>query len=142
MYYRASFRVPIHLTPGLIRSPSFSESATTCTSHLLRSARYEDVGDQKEVREEGRKRERARHPGQPVREKSRSFIGIRRFRPDVSSFLRDGTAAYGRRLGEIEYAVVAVVVALAYRYSLVMVASSTLSLVITRKVLQECRIVF
>jgi len=49
-----------------------------------------------------------------VREKSRPFIGTRRFLPDVSSFLRDGTAAYGSR--EIECAIVAVVVALAYRY--------------------------
>lgn len=75
-----------------------------------------------------RGRERAQHLDQPVREKSRPFIGIRRFLPDVSSSLRDGTAAYGRRLEEIEYAVVAVVVALAYRCSLVMVASSHLEL--------------
>lgn len=73
-------------------------------------------------KEKERGREKTRYPDQPVREKSRSFIRIRKFLSDISSFLRDGT---GRHMvwGNIGYAVAAVAVALVYGCFFIMVIS-------------------
>jgi len=115
--HHLSLGVPIRLKPGVILSLGFSDSATTARviCYVRRDTSFREKRQKRE-----RKGKRARHPEQPVREKSRPFIGTRRFLPDVSSFLRDGTAAYGSE--EIERAIVAVVTA--YRYHFLATAKS------------------
>lgn len=115
-------RAPICLMPGVTFSPGFSESATTCTSHLLRSARYENRR-KKEERKKKRERERENAISRPA-----GAWKIASFYKDTQIpsgrfviLVRWHGTAYG--LEEIGYAVVAIVVALACRCSFIMVTS-------------------
>lgn len=86
-YHCVLFRALTYLKPGVI----FSLGVFRVGYNVHESfATFGEIRDSEGGRKE-REKEKTRYPDQPVREKSRPFIRIRKFLSDISSFLRDGT---------------------------------------------------